>query len=92
MESGHLRKLEQFGEAVPVLEMFTNIWGVGAKTAQLWYQQVRNMREYKSAVSRCAYDKKKLSSIILYLYVYSHMYIYERLESVMNTAARRNIL
>lgn len=41
MESGHLRKLEQFGEAVPVLEMFTNIWGVGAKTAQLWYQQVR---------------------------------------------------
>ncbi|TSK17976.1 DNA polymerase lambda [Bagarius yarrelli] len=39
MESGHLRKLDQFGEAVPVLEMFTNIWGVGAKTAQLWYHQ-----------------------------------------------------
>ncbi|KAK3511074.1 hypothetical protein QTP70_030108 [Hemibagrus guttatus] len=39
MESGHLRKLDQFGEAVPVLEMFTNIWGVGAKTARLWYQQ-----------------------------------------------------
>lgn len=41
MESGHLRKLEHFGEAVAVLETFTNIWGVGAKTAQLWYQQVR---------------------------------------------------
>ncbi|XP_062865816.1 DNA polymerase lambda [Trichomycterus rosablanca] len=39
MDSGHLRKLDQFGEAVPVLELFTNIWGVGAKTAQLWYQQ-----------------------------------------------------
>ncbi|KAL7845584.1 hypothetical protein AOLI_G00237760 [Acnodon oligacanthus] len=39
MESGHLRKLDQFGEAAPVLEMFTNIWGAGAKTAQLWYQQ-----------------------------------------------------
>ncbi|KAK7930276.1 hypothetical protein WMY93_006671 [Mugilogobius chulae] len=39
MESGHLRKLDHIGEAVPVLEMFTNIWGAGAKTAQLWYQQ-----------------------------------------------------
>ncbi|KAF7689444.1 DNA polymerase lambda [Silurus meridionalis] len=39
MESGHLRKLDHFGEAVPVFELFTNIWGVGAKTAQLWYQQ-----------------------------------------------------
>lgn len=39
MESGHLRKLDHFGEAVPVLELFTNIWGAGAKTAQLWYQQ-----------------------------------------------------
>uniref|UniRef100_A0A8C7YS62 DNA-directed DNA polymerase n=1 Tax=Oryzias sinensis TaxID=183150 RepID=A0A8C7YS62_9TELE len=41
MESGHLRKLDHIGEAVPVLELFTNIWGAGAKTAQLWYQQVR---------------------------------------------------
>lgn len=40
MESGHLRKLDHIGEAVPVLEMFTNIWGAGAKTAKLWYQQV----------------------------------------------------
>ncbi|KAI5089927.1 DNA polymerase lambda, partial [Silurus meridionalis] len=39
MESGHLRKLDHFGEAIPVFELFTNIWGVGAKTAQLWYQQ-----------------------------------------------------
>ncbi|XP_028830667.1 DNA polymerase lambda isoform X2 [Denticeps clupeoides] len=39
VESGHLRKLDHIGEAVPVLELFTNIWGVGAKTAQLWYQQ-----------------------------------------------------
>lgn len=42
MESGHLRKLDHIGEAVPVLELFTNIWGAGAKTAQLWYQQVRH--------------------------------------------------
>ncbi|KAG5855684.1 hypothetical protein ANANG_G00051710, partial [Anguilla anguilla] len=39
MESGHLRKIDHLGEAVPVLELFTNIWGAGAKTAQLWYQQ-----------------------------------------------------
>ncbi|TRY92324.1 hypothetical protein DNTS_029281 [Danionella cerebrum] len=39
MESGHLRKLDHLGEEVPVLEMFTNIWGAGAKTAQMWYQQ-----------------------------------------------------
>ncbi|XP_029915848.1 DNA polymerase lambda [Myripristis murdjan] len=39
MESGHLRKLDHIGEAVPVLELFNNIWGAGAKTAQLWYQQ-----------------------------------------------------
>lgn len=39
MESGHLRKLDHIGEEVPVLELFTNIWGAGAKTAHLWYQQ-----------------------------------------------------
>ncbi|XP_051558720.1 DNA polymerase lambda isoform X2 [Myxocyprinus asiaticus] len=39
MESGHLRKLDHIGEEVPVLEMFTNIWGAGTKTAQMWYQQ-----------------------------------------------------
>lgn len=41
MESGHLRKLDHIGEAVPVLELFVNIWGAGTKTAQLWYQQVK---------------------------------------------------
>jgi len=41
MESGHLRKLDHLGEAVPVLELFINIWGAGTKTAQQWYQQVR---------------------------------------------------
>lgn len=44
MESGHLRKLDHIGEAVPVLELFTNIWGAGAKTAQLWYQQVKHIQ------------------------------------------------
>ncbi|XP_066550058.1 DNA polymerase lambda isoform X2 [Amia ocellicauda] len=39
LESGHLRKLDHIGESVPVLELFTNIWGAGAKTAQMWYQQ-----------------------------------------------------
>ncbi|CAL8332362.1 unnamed protein product [Merluccius merluccius] len=39
MDSGHLRKLDHIGEVVPVLELFTNIWGAGAKTAQMWYQQ-----------------------------------------------------
>ncbi|XP_076001624.1 DNA polymerase lambda [Genypterus blacodes] len=39
MESGHLRKIDHIGEAVPVLELFSNIWGAGAKTATLWYQQ-----------------------------------------------------
>ncbi|KAA0722256.1 DNA polymerase lambda [Triplophysa tibetana] len=39
MKSGHLRKLDYIGEEVPVLELFTNIWGAGAKTAQMWYQQ-----------------------------------------------------
>ncbi|KAF7218143.1 DNA polymerase lambda [Nothobranchius furzeri] len=39
MESGHLRKLDYIGEDVPVLELFSNIWGAGSKTAQLWYQQ-----------------------------------------------------
>ncbi|KAK6487311.1 DNA polymerase lambda-like [Huso huso] len=39
LESGHLRKLDHIGESVPVLELFSNIWGAGAKTAQMWYQQ-----------------------------------------------------
>ncbi|XP_050832319.1 DNA polymerase lambda isoform X4 [Serinus canaria] len=39
LESGHLRKLDHISESVPVLELFSSIWGVGVKTAQMWYQQ-----------------------------------------------------
>ncbi|KAL8187455.1 UNVERIFIED_CONTAM: hypothetical protein K2H54_049005 [Gekko kuhli] len=39
LESGHLRKLDHINENVSVLEVFSNIWGAGVKTAQLWYQQ-----------------------------------------------------
>ncbi|XP_043912285.1 DNA polymerase lambda isoform X3 [Protopterus annectens] len=39
LESGHLRKLDYIGETVPVMELFCNIWGVGIRTAQMWYQQ-----------------------------------------------------
>lgn len=40
LESGHLRKLDHISESVPVLELFSHIWGAGVKTAQMWYQQV----------------------------------------------------
>ncbi|XP_010134245.1 PREDICTED: DNA polymerase lambda [Buceros rhinoceros silvestris] len=39
LESGHLRKLDHISESVPILELFSNIWGAGVKTAQMWYQQ-----------------------------------------------------
>ncbi|XP_038678009.1 DNA polymerase lambda isoform X2 [Scyliorhinus canicula] len=39
LQSGHLRKLDYINESVPVLETFSNIWGAGVKTAQMWYQQ-----------------------------------------------------
>ncbi|NXU81126.1 DPOLL polymerase, partial [Oreotrochilus melanogaster] len=39
LESGHLRKLDHISESVPVLELFSNIWGAGVKTAQMWYYQ-----------------------------------------------------
>ncbi|XP_071420089.1 DNA polymerase lambda isoform X1 [Pithys albifrons albifrons] len=39
LESGHLRKLDHISESVPVLELFSSIWGAGVKTAQIWYQQ-----------------------------------------------------
>ncbi|KAL2086757.1 hypothetical protein ACEWY4_017816 [Coilia grayii] len=52
MESGHLRKLDQLGEDVPVLELFTNIWGVGAKTAHLWYQLgLRTLEDVRTKAS-----------------------------------------
>lgn len=40
LESGHLRKLDHISESVPVLELFSNIWGAGTKTAHMWYHQV----------------------------------------------------
>lgn len=40
LESGHLRKLDHISDSVPVLELFSNIWGAGTKTAQMWYHQV----------------------------------------------------
>ncbi|XP_068177990.1 DNA polymerase lambda isoform X1 [Antennarius striatus] len=58
MESGHLRKLDHIGEAVPVLELFTNIWGAGAKTAQLWYQQGFRTLEDISTKARLSNTQK----------------------------------
>ena len=40
LESGHLRKLDHISDSVPILELFSNIWGAGTKTAQMWYHQV----------------------------------------------------
>ncbi|XP_038614459.1 DNA polymerase lambda [Tachyglossus aculeatus] len=49
VESGHLRKLDHLSESVPVLELFSNIWGAGAKTAQMWYQQgFRSLEDVRS--------------------------------------------
>ncbi|XP_069095660.1 DNA polymerase lambda isoform X2 [Pleurodeles waltl] len=39
LESGHLRKIDHIDESVGVMEIFSNIWGAGVKTAQMWYQQ-----------------------------------------------------
>ncbi|XP_040217862.1 DNA polymerase lambda isoform X2 [Rana temporaria] len=39
LDSGHLRKLDHISDSVAVLEVFSNIWGAGVKTAQSWYQQ-----------------------------------------------------
>ncbi|XP_025021017.1 DNA polymerase lambda isoform X2 [Python bivittatus] len=39
LESGHLRKLDHISDSVSVLELFSNIWGAGVKTSQMWYQQ-----------------------------------------------------
>ncbi|XP_071071793.1 DNA polymerase lambda isoform X2 [Dasypus novemcinctus] len=49
LESGHLRKLDHISESVPVLEVFSNIWGAGTKTAQMWYQQgFRSLEDIRS--------------------------------------------
>ncbi|XP_066457048.1 DNA polymerase lambda [Eleutherodactylus coqui] len=39
LESGHLRKIDHISDSVSILEVFSNIWGAGVKTAQSWYQQ-----------------------------------------------------
>ncbi|NXW33726.1 DPOLL polymerase, partial [Phaetusa simplex] len=39
LESFFFRKLDHISESVPVLELFSNIWGAGVKTAFFFYQQ-----------------------------------------------------
>ncbi|XP_021007333.1 DNA polymerase lambda isoform X1 [Mus caroli] len=55
LESGHLRKLDHISDSVPVLELFSNIWGAGTKTAQMWYHQgFRNLEDLQSLGSLTA--------------------------------------
>lgn len=55
LESGHLRKLDHISDSVPVLELFSNIWGAGTKTAQMWYHQgFRNLDDIRSLGSLTA--------------------------------------
>ncbi|XP_036293750.1 DNA polymerase lambda isoform X2 [Pipistrellus kuhlii] len=52
LESGHLRKLDHISDSVPVLELFSNIWGAGTKTAQMWYQQgFRSLEDIRNEAS-----------------------------------------
>nr|XP_020026834.1 DNA polymerase lambda isoform X2 [Castor canadensis] len=52
LDSGHLRKLDHISESVPVLELFSNIWGAGTKTAQMWYHQgFRTLEDIRSLAS-----------------------------------------
>ncbi|XP_032346945.1 DNA polymerase lambda isoform X2 [Camelus ferus] len=52
LESGHLRKLDHISESVPVLELFSNIWGAGTKTAQMWYHQgFRSLEDIRTQAS-----------------------------------------
>jgi len=74
MESGHLRKLDHIGEEVPVLEMFTNIWGAGAKTAQLWYQQVRLLYKESSSPFDIITCKEKMCICMSGATVTQHYY------------------
>ncbi|CAK6436171.1 unnamed protein product [Pipistrellus nathusii] len=55
LESGHLRKLDHISDSVPVLELFSNIWGAGTKTAQMWYQQgFRSLEDIRKEASLTA--------------------------------------
>nr|XP_019580515.1 PREDICTED: DNA polymerase lambda isoform X2 [Rhinolophus sinicus] len=52
LESGHLRKLDYISDSVPVLELFSNIWGAGTKTAQMWYHQgYRSLEDIRNQAS-----------------------------------------
>ncbi|XP_036120828.1 DNA polymerase lambda [Molossus molossus] len=52
LESGHLRKLDHISDSVPVLELFSNIWGAGTKTAQMWYHQgFRSLEDIRNQAS-----------------------------------------
>ncbi|XP_045710576.1 DNA polymerase lambda [Phyllostomus hastatus] len=55
LESGHLRKLDHISDSVPVLELFSNIWGAGTKTAHMWYHQgFRTLEDIRSKASLTA--------------------------------------
>lgn len=52
LQTGHLRKLDHLGDSVSVLGTFSNIWGAGVKTAQMWYQQgFRTLEDIKTKAS-----------------------------------------
>lgn len=52
LESGHLRKLDHISESVPTLELFSNIWGAGTKTAWMWYHQgFRSLEDIRNLAS-----------------------------------------
>uniref|UniRef100_A0A8C8R967 DNA polymerase lambda n=1 Tax=Pelusios castaneus TaxID=367368 RepID=A0A8C8R967_9SAUR len=52
LETGHLRKLDHISERVAVLKAFFNIWGVGEKTAKMWYQQgFRTLNDIRTKAS-----------------------------------------
>lgn len=52
LESGHLRKLDYISDSVPVLELFSNIWGAGTKTAHMWYHQgYRSLEDIRNQAS-----------------------------------------
>lgn len=41
IQSGHLRKIDEVcgGERMEAIQLFTNVWGAGPSTAELWVQQ-----------------------------------------------------
>lgn len=76
LESGHLRKLDHISESVPVLELFSNIWGAGVKTAQMWYQQVSSVPYtggFQVTVGRLLPSVGELLSQIVFNFLYLHV-------------------